>query len=259
MELFKRSPPRGCWVVGHRGAMAYAPENTMASFRLGLALGADFVECDVHLSRDGRCIVMHDGRLDRTTDGRGLLKDLSAAQIRRLDAGSWYGGKFEGEKVPPLSELLAWAKGRKTLPGLPLGVVIEIKDDPAPYRGIENAVVREVLRAGMQGRVAVISFDHAAVKRIKALRKDFSTGILYAEKLADPFARARQVNADALFPRRNLVNRSLVAEARKKGLLVAVWTVNEAPEMRRLQACGVAAMASNAPDRLAKTLERNLK
>jgi glycerophosphoryl diester phosphodiesterase len=86
--LFMQIPPRKAWLVGHRGAAGHAPENTMASFRKGLELGADFLECDVHLSKDGRCVVLHDESVDRTTDGRGLVRKQSSAELKKLDAGS---------------------------------------------------------------------------------------------------------------------------------------------------------------------------
>src|SRR6185312_2950197 len=96
------------WVVGHRGAMGYCPENTLASFQRGLELGADWIELDVHLSRDGALIVIHDETLERTTDGHGLVRDHTLAELKQLDAG-------DGQRIPTLSEVLAWARQRDTI------------------------------------------------------------------------------------------------------------------------------------------------
>ncbi|MGC2313902.1 MAG: glycerophosphodiester phosphodiesterase family protein, partial [Candidatus Acidiferrales bacterium] len=101
------APP---WVIGHRGAPAYAPENTMASFRRAVELGATFIETDLRLSHDAQFVAMHDATLDRTSNGRGLVRDFTLAQLRELDAGSWYGPKFAGEKIPTLEEILAFAR-----------------------------------------------------------------------------------------------------------------------------------------------------
>ena len=107
-----QKPPRKCWLVGHRGAMGYAPENTMSAFKTGLKMGADFVECDVHLSKDNKCVVMHDESLERTTSGHGLIRDTLSSKIRKLDAGAWLSKSFRGERVPMLADLLNWARSR---------------------------------------------------------------------------------------------------------------------------------------------------
>src|ERR671938_442670 len=124
------------WVVGHRGAMGHCPENTLASFERGLELGADWIEVDVHLSRDGALVVIHDETLERTTNGSGLVRERTLAELQRLDAG-------HGERIPTLEEVLVWARGRG------IGVDVEIKNAPIYYTGIEAAVVRAVERCGM--------------------------------------------------------------------------------------------------------------
>jgi glycerophosphoryl diester phosphodiesterase len=97
------------WIAGHRGAAAHAPENTMASFEMGVRLGADVIELDVHESRDGHLVVIHDPEVARTTDGCGRIKDLTLSEIKRLDAGAWFSEQFRGERVPS-SELLTWGR-----------------------------------------------------------------------------------------------------------------------------------------------------
>src|SRR5690242_7213158 len=116
------------WVVGHRGAMGYCPENTLVSFERGLELGADWIELDVHLSRDGELIVIHDESLERTTNGHGLVGEHMLAELRELDAG-------EGQSIPTLSEVLDWARAKNAV------VDIEIKNAPIFYDGISEVVV----------------------------------------------------------------------------------------------------------------------
>ena len=254
MFKFNERSPRGTWIVGHRGAMAHAPENSFASFKLGLEMGADFLECDVHLSKDNQGIVMHDERLERTTNGRGFIKDFNASDIKKLDAGSWHSKKFKGETVPLLEELLLWVKEQKSNLGLPVGLVIEIKNDPIRYLNIEDRVLETVHKTGMAPRVILISFDQGVVKRAKLLDATVLTGILYNEPLEDPCYTARQVAADAIFPRRNLAFQILVEKAHQQKLFMAPWTVNEEKEMQELIRAGVDAMATNFPDRLNKIL-----
>jgi glycerophosphoryl diester phosphodiesterase len=98
--------------VAHRGGAGCAPENTPAAFKKAIALGADMVECDIHLSKDGHMVVIHDDRLDRTTNGKGLVREKTLAELKALDAGSWYGGEFAGEKISTLEELLDLAQGK---------------------------------------------------------------------------------------------------------------------------------------------------
>src|SRR6185295_178724 len=135
------------WVVGHRGAMGYCPENTLASFARALELGADWIELDVHLSRDGELIVIHDEALDRTTNGHGLVQDHTLAELKQLDAGS-------GARLLTLGELLDWARQHDTI------VDIEIKNAPMYYDNIEDKVVNSLRDANMIDQAIVISFDH---------------------------------------------------------------------------------------------------
>ncbi len=254
MFKLKQSSPRACWIVGHRGAMGHAPENTFSSFDEGRHMGAEFVECDVHLSKDNEIIVMHDESVDRTTNGAGLIKNLKLSQIKKLDAGSWYSKKFKGERVPTLKELLEWARHKTALNKYQMGVAIEIKNEPVNYPAMAEKLVQAVNEAGMGARVVVISFDHDVLKQIKKIDPKIATGILYSEPLKNPIQRAIDVQADALFPRRTLITQSLVQKAHQKGLAVATWTVNEVPEMKRLLACKIDAIATNFPDRLNKII-----
>ncbi|HOW28754.1 MAG TPA: glycerophosphodiester phosphodiesterase family protein [Elusimicrobiota bacterium] len=251
-----RSIQKSPFVIGHRGAMGYAPENTLASYTLAWKMGVDAVECDVHLSRDGRIVVMHDETLDRTTNGTGPIQRASWKKIMRLDAGSWFHPRYRRERVLPLGRLLRWVRGKRTKAARPLSLVIEIKNEKVKYRGIAEKVVRAVEKEGMTDRVILISFDHAVVRRIKQIQPRLMTGILYYKAMRDPVSHARRYLADALFPRRHLVTRSLLKKARQEGLVVATWTVNERSDMKKMIAAHVDGIASNYPDRLLSLLKR---
>ena len=216
--------------------MGHSPENTMASFERGLELGADWIELDVHLSRDGALIVIHDETLDRTTNGHGLVRDHTLTELKQLDAG-------DGERIPTLEEVLDWARERNTV------VDIEIKNAPLYYDGIEAAVVSALDRAGMAEQVIVISFDHASVKRIKALDKRVATGVLYACRPTDAgIGLAREADADAVLPHWAYVTGEDVRAAHDAGLAVAPWATSDPLILRQLVACGVDAIGTNHPD-----------
>lgn len=237
------------WVIGHRGAMGHSPENTMASFERGLELGADLVELDVHLSRDGALMVIHDESVDRTTNGHGLVQDQTLAELKRLDAGAWFGREFAGQTIPTLDEVLDWARQRHAM------VDIEIKNAPIFYAGIEEAVVKALDRAGMTEQVIVISFDHHAVRTVKALSPRIATGVLYAARPVDAgLELARQAQADALLPHVAYVTRDDVAAAHAAGLSVAPWTTSDPEALRYLIECGVDAIGTNHPDVLRNLL-----
>src|SRR5437588_12180787 len=136
---------------GHRGNADEFPENTLASFGSAVEVGVDVIECDVHRSEDGGLPVIHDHLLDRTTNGSGLVRDQTMAELKRLDAGSWKEPHFAGERIPSIDEVLDLARGK-------VGVAIEIKNLPLPYTGIEDAVVSAIKKAAMVADVVVISF-----------------------------------------------------------------------------------------------------
>ncbi|MBI4395974.1 MAG: hypothetical protein HY548_02690 [Elusimicrobia bacterium] len=246
---------RTSWVVGHRGAMGYAPENTLASFELGWKMGADALECDVHLSKDRRLVVMHDESLDRTSSGTGLIRDASWSNIKRLEAGGWFHRRFRGQRVPRLEDVLDWIRDKKT-PAGPLRLIIEVKNEPVRYAGIAEALVRALKAERLLDRVVVISFDHGVVKRAKVLAPSLMTGILFRDPLPDLPARMAWTKADAVFPRRHLVTASLLRSARRAGWFVGTWTVNEEDEMKKMLRLGVNAIATNTPDRLAELRRR---
>ncbi len=179
--------------VGHRGAKGHAPENTLSSFVIAAEMGVNVIETDVHLSKDGELVLIHDHTVQRTTDGHGYVKDMTLAELKKLDAGSWYGARFAGERIPTLDELLAWARDR-------VAVAIEIKNGPIYYPGIAEKIIAALYCHDMTRRAILISFDHRVVREAKALASEVLTGILYVGRLADPVAAAHAARADALHP-----------------------------------------------------------
>ena len=225
-------------LIGHRGALACAPENTMASFEEGLRQGVDLLELDVHLCASGEVVVMHDARVDRTTDGTGRVVDLTLAQLKALDAGSWFDPRFAGQRIPTLDEVLAWARGR-------VPIAIEIKNGPVFYPDITDKVVEAVIVHDMVDCAIVISFDHACLPRVKALCPDMPTGILYVARLADPVAAAAEAQADSLRPVWAYVTAETVEKAHQAGLSVEPW--GREPDYAWLVEIGVDTVCADHP------------
>ncbi len=230
-------------VIGHRGAMGQAPENTMVSFKKGLELGADLLELDIHLSLDRELVVIHDATVERTTAGKGRVAGMDLQELKALDAGSWFGPEHSGARIPTLREVLDWARDRTHL-------VIEIKGDPLPGAGIEEALIGLLKEFALIEKVMAISFHHGTVKRIKEIEPALKTGILFTGGLIDSVGAARAASADSLRPSRNYWSRELVELAHEAGLTASTWTVNDAEIMKRLVEIGIDSIVTNYPDRL---------
>jgi glycerophosphoryl diester phosphodiesterase len=157
---------------GHRGNPAEHPENTMRSFRSAIAVGCDLIECDVHLSSDGRLVVIHDHTLERTTNGKGMVRDHTAAELRRLDAG-------KGERIPLLQEVVELALGK-------VGLVIETKQMPIQYPGLEDKLVAMLRQLGAVAECAVVSFHHPSIRILREMEPKLQLGILEGSRPMEP-------------------------------------------------------------------------
>jgi glycerophosphoryl diester phosphodiesterase len=236
-----RTPGAPVLRVGHRGAKGHAPENTFASFNLAVELGVSAVETDVHLSRDGEVVLIHDHTVDRTTDGRGFVRDMTLAELKRLDAGAWFDPRFAGQRIPTLAELLDWAHDR-------VGVAIEIKNGPIYYPGIAAKVLRLLKEHGMERQAILISFDHLVLREAKMIAPDVATGILYVGRFVDEVGAARAAGADALHPNWAFVTPDLVEKAHAGGLAVSPWCPNDLATIRLLGDMGVDSIGTDYPD-----------
>lgn len=237
--------PRPFLRIAHRGASGLAPENTLAAFRLALELGTDALECDLHRTRDGQVVVIHDDAVNRTTNGRGRVGDLTWAELQRLDAGSWFDKRFRGERIPCLEELLALARPHE------VRLLLEIKVQGNPAEGMETAkeTLRLVRRFALS-RVTFLCFDARVVKGLGESRPWGEAGWLVKKIPTKVVERLRALGARALAPHWSCVNEKLVSELHEAGYPLIVWTVDEPERIKRLLRLGVDAIATNFPDRL---------
>ncbi len=225
------------YVVGHRGAAGVLPENTLAGFRYAIELGVDYVECDVHLSRDGQLVVMHDATVDRTTDATGAICDLDFDRIRALDAG-------EGEQIPTLDEVLALVQGQVKL-------LCELKGE-----GVENATIDAVKARGMTGEVHFTCFNMDRLEAVRRLGDDLLIGSILPDPEEKDIARALELGAAGIgIQYRNLCLRQ-VERVLDAGLDLRAWNPDSLPEQLAMIGLGVKGVSSNRPDILLDHLNK---
>jgi len=232
--------PSRVLAIGHRGAAAHRPENTMPSFERALELGADALEFDVTLSLDGVPVVIHDDTLDRTTDGRGRVEAVPLDDLRRLDAGKWKGLTTH---LPSLAEVLD-AFAHRTLLNL------EMKVSPRREQ-LVKACVHAVTTRGAAGAVVFSSFDHDALRLLRRLLPEARIGVLAAGgEMEEAFACAAELGAENIHPSMEEVTRSVVRRAHAAGLQVWTWTANSTVAIGYVLDCGVDGVFSDWPERV---------
>ncbi len=228
---------RDFWRCAHRGASGWAPENTLAAMHLALQMGANSLELDVHLSSDHEPVVLHDDTLDRTTNGSGLVRQYSLVELQTLDAGSWFGAEFSGEKLPTLKQVIDQT-GKARLN-------IEIKGG-ADTAIVAEAVVAQIRANKAEKRSLVTSFDEQALQAVKQIAPQMPVGLIAFNRRPDLLAG----DWEAVSCHYEFVDEPFVRAVRDSGKHLLVWTVNEIDEMRRLLNLDVDGMISNYPDRL---------
>ena len=233
--------PGAAEIIAHRGYSARAPENTLAAIEAGVAAGADAVEFDLHVTADGTPVLFHDETLGRTTDGEGAVRDRTLAELRGLDAGSWFGPAFAGEPIPTFAEALTLLRGR----------VGRLYPEVKGYRSPDDLgrMVDLVLEHGLAERTVFISMDWSALEQMRALLANLGVGYIVekASRSRDAIARASD-DAHALVDFKAtllLEDPSLVEEAARRGVELAVWTVDDPADAARLLDLGVRRITTN--------------
>ena len=225
-------------VIAHRGASGDRPENTLPAFEEAIAQGADMIETDLHLSRDGVVVIHHDAGLERL-GGTGEIRDRTASELAALDAAP---GAADSLQIPTLLDVLEGFAERIDW-NLELKVGLE-----APYDGIEERVLGEVEARGLLRRVIFSCFDDGVLERVRSASREARVGVLVSPRAPqDIFGRAERVGAEAIHPHTFLINDALVAEAHARGLAVYPYTANDPAEMSGLLDAGVDGVITNFP------------
>ena len=224
-------------VIGHRGVAGLEPENTLRSFQAALALGVDYVECDVYLTADRRLVLMHDRTVDRTTNGSGPVEEMTFEQVRQLDAG-------KGERVPTLAELLALIRGR-------CGAHVELKG-----AGTHEPVLRLVQSKGMLGDVVLTSGNTERLRAVRASSGEVAIEHIFADPPPDAVERALSVGAKRVSAHHTHATAAFVGAAHDAGLEVIAWPPNTVADMQAAIDLGVDLICTDRPDILLQHLGR---
>ena len=228
-------------IFAHRGASGYAPENTMAAFRLAVEMGADGIELDVHFSKDGELMVIHDSTVDRTTNGTGRVDQMTLQELKALDASNGMEG-FPGSVIPTLDEVY------DLLRDTGLQVNVELKTDEGMYPGIEEKCLAVAREKGMSERVIYSSFNHYTIANFRRLDKDARLGLLYMSGLYEPWHYARHCGAQYIHPFvPNLLIPGMAGACLENGIGINAWTVDEPWQMQLCLDTG-ANIITNYPD-----------
>lgn len=237
-------------IIAHRGASAYAPENTLSAFKKAVQMGADGIELDVQLSRDGHVVVIHDTRVNRTSNGNGRVKRLTLNQLKSLDFGSWFSDEFKNEPICTLEEVFIYLKDWKGL------INVEIKREWLQFTPIEKKVAEMIAKFGMQDNTIVSSFNTYCMLKMKMINKDIKTGILYASSSRNSITYARLIKVNAIHPWYQNVSEDLVRSAYKNNLKINAYTVDNPASIKKLAILGVDGIITNVPDVALKALKK---
>jgi glycerophosphoryl diester phosphodiesterase len=234
--------------IAHRGASGHAPENTMAAFDKAVEMKADYFELDVQMTKDGHLVVIHDTTVDRTTNGTGNVKDYTLKEIRQLDAGSWFGPEYQGERIPTLDEVLDKYQGK-------IGILIELKK-PSLYPGIEKKVAQELKERNLHKphkNIIVQSFDQNSLKTFHRLLPQVPIGVLVSLS-ENPNGISKQqllefaTYADYVNPHHKLVDKDLVDNIHLLGMKITPYTILDKQTTEAMVYNGVDGIITNYPE-----------
>lgn len=252
-------------IIGHRGAAAVAPENTLASFERAMQDGADGIEFDVRLSSDGVPVVIHDATLTRTGSVKSQVSKLAAAELAMIDVGSWFTRQhhtntdYSGERLPNLHQVLSLCQQRNAL------LYLEMKSESGEL-ALAKVVVQAIQTESMQEKTIVSSFDMSLIREVKRIDKSIRTAALFEPKVSRPFdlvrkkklidiARANEADEIALHYR--LVSNRVVEKARQWQMQVVIWTVDNPQWIDRARMLGIKALITNNPAIMAQYRRQN--
>jgi glycerophosphoryl diester phosphodiesterase len=235
-------------IYAHRGASDIRPENTLPAFAAAVAQGANGIECDVQLTRDGHAVIIHDYTLNRTTNGHGKVADHTLKQIKSLSAGAWFSPRYKNVRVPTLDEVLK--KVKKT----DLMLNVEMKNFPILQQGLEEKVAELIAKYNLYEQTIVSSFIPASLAKLKKINRKIQTALLYFGRLEKPWLLARELNAQFVHPPPEQVSEEYVDIMQKKGIFVCPYRVDEKETIAKMITCGVNGVITTKPALVARSL-----
>ncbi|KMJ59996.1 hypothetical protein AB685_03905 [Bacillus sp. LL01] len=228
-------------IFGHRGSAGTHPENTMISFDQAYKDGADGIELDVQLSKDGIPVVIHDEKVNRTTDGKGFVQDMSLTELKKLNAVHKFKKQYKHAEIPTLEEVLEWAYKKQTI------VNIELKNSIVPYGGMEEKVLGLIEKYHMQHLIIFSSFNHYSIARLKTLAPEIEKAVLYMEGIYKPWDYTKWVGGHGIHPHIKVATPNIIQRAQQASVPVRPFTVNDEKTMKRLFEEGCAGFFTDYP------------
>lgn len=233
-------------IWAHRGASAYAPENTLSAFKLAMEQGAEGIELDVHLSADGEVVVTHDHTIDRVSNEKGLVNSYTVEELKGFDFSNHF-SEYKGEKIPTLKEVYELVKPTD------LKINVELKTGIVMYEGIEKKLIELAEKMEMQERVIYSSFNHYSLMKLKELSPTVELGILYADGWIDVPSYAKNLGVQAIHPSfYNLEAPNILEKCKEYSIDINVWTVDKEEMIKKMLDYEVHAIITNKPDLVAK-------
>ncbi len=237
-------------IYAHRGNSSKYPENTLSAFKSAIEVGADGIETDVHLTKDGVLVITHDEEISRVSNGHGMVKDLTLDELQQYDFGLWKGEEFKGEHIPTLDDFLDLMEGNELL------LNIEIKMGFILYPGIEEKLYEKIKARGFLNRTLFSSFNHYSLAMLREMDREAKTGALYQSGLYEPHHYAKTFGASALHPHFMAFDSSLLKACHESNLLVNLWTVDKLEQAKAFQTMGIDGVITNYPEELVNGLRR---
>lgn len=233
-------------IFAHRGYSAVNPENTMKAFLEAKKAGADGLELDVQMTKDGELVVIHDEKVDRTTDGIGFIKDLTYNEIKKLDAGYKFKKWYKKHPIPSLKEVVEWLTTNKLICN------IELKNTLIPYEGMEEKVIDLVRRYGLSDRIIISSFNHYSLVYSYKIAPEIEIAPLCSECIYKPWLYAKSIHAKSIHPKYFPALDEVIIETMKNGIAVRPYTINKESHMKRLFSIGCSAIITDEPAKALK-------
>jgi glycerophosphoryl diester phosphodiesterase len=230
-------------VIAHRGASRAAPENTLAAMRKAIEYGADYAECDVFQTKDGKLVLFHDQELERTTGKTGMIWEYTLAELKEMEVGSWFNEEFRGEPIPTLREVIHLVKGK-----MKLNIEVKVSgEDPEIARNVVDVIRSE----NMGDECMVTSFEKSVIVDVKQMASELRTGYIFDEEHPPDIFEGEW---EYVCSKHNIVDRAFVRKARQKGKKVFVWTVDSPQVMKKMIDVGVDGIITDVPDVLKQVI-----
>ena len=235
-------------IFAHRGFSGKYPENTMIAFEKAVEIGVDGIELDVHLTKDNELVIIHDEDVKRTTNGEGLVKDMTLEELKKYDASATFVGQYGINPIPTLREYFELVKDTNIITN------IELKTSVYEYHTIEKRTIDMVREFGLEDRIIFSSFNHFTVKRCEEIAPEIKRGFLTGDWLYDFGKYTKERNVQCCHPWHVSLSQEVVDEMHAAGCEINTWTVNEYEDIERLSKMGVDCLIGNFPDRMIEKL-----